>query len=237
MWSRRSLAVRMHCRIRRLARKSRPVRLGQTPVGLIVAAALILLWGLERPAKAEFVRGSSESEYFTLSWAYDLEASIGSIHLRPKDDPGVRHISLQEASFTTRGVILNDPSYIFGLPWPAPIDLGTENGRHILQYKLNQEDVWCPLASAIGLSNFTFSGTQVELVPSKMVLAGDIVAGPFGGLSGMSGIVGTFGPLEMDFVSVQAIPEPSTIALAGAAAAAAASLKRRREEDAQREDA
>jgi hypothetical protein len=235
---RSSLSVRMHCRVRRFLRKSRPVRLGQTPLGLLVAATLILLWGLERPAAAAFVSGSSENEYFTLSWLYDLEYGRGELYLQGKERLITDGVVLHGASFTTRGIA---PEFTTGRGilqyWGAPVDIGVDKGQHVYEYNFSARGALGLGLPAIGSASLRFPSTGVELVASKMTIAGGFMGLTSGiGNGFVSGIVRPFGPVTMDYVTVQAIPEPGTVALAGVAAAAAVAGWRRRREDDQQQD-
>jgi hypothetical protein len=207
-------------------------------VGLVVAAALILLWGLERPAAAAVVTGSSQNEYFTLSWLYDLENGWGTFYLLGKERLITDGVAVQEASFTTRGIA---PEFTPG--WGIlrysgpPVDLGIDQGQHVYQYNLNAGGASHFGLSAILSASLRFPSTGIELIASKMTIAGGFMGLTSGITSGfVSGIVRPFGPVTMDYVTVQAIPEPGTIALAGAAAAAAVAGWRRRREDGQQQD-
>ncbi len=211
----RSLGVRMHCRIRRFIRRSRPVRLGQTPVGLVLAAAMILLWGLQRPAAAAVVTGSSENEYFTLSWLYDLDNGIGTFALWAKQEAGTDGLSLGGGSFTMRGVVA-DCTVGGSLNFSgSPLDIGMDKGQRVYQYDL--AGTFSPLLGGFPVCSGTlsFPTKNVELVPGKLTLAGD-----FFGLSGIASAIGSgiassivrpYGPVDMDFVTVQAIPKPGDI--------------------------
>lgn len=224
----RSLVVRIHCRIRRFVRSVRPIRVGQTSSGLVVAAALILLWGLEQPVAAGTVTGSSENQYFRLNWEYDLEAGAGGLQLLPKDIPGADRLYVDYAWFTTHGVRLWDGSHIRDNDWYGPEQVGTENGQSVYMYDRNGfYDLTDPVTSAASFCFMTFPKTGVTLVPGQLNLWGRVTA--LDG-TGMSSIVASFEPLVMDFVTVQAIPEPGTIALMGVAAAVAGAVGKRRQE-------
>lgn len=250
MSHRTSLAARIYCHIGRFVRRSRPVRLGQSPAGSLLAAAIIMLWGLERPAVAVPLTpiGSVENQHFVLEWDYDLSAGIGSLTLDarpftlPNGHPG-SGIGLESPRFSTRGAVLEplapgNSQYELRL-WQT---VGQEDGIPIFEYHLC-EGFFClsGLGGASGLSgtaSYSFAlrgaygygpgGTSailpLQLATTQLIYTPTVYEDLGQGASRAVRL-----PEEtLEFVTVQAIPEPATIALAGIGAAVVGAVVRRR---------
>lgn len=235
---RRNLSVHAYCRLRRLARRIGPIRFGQTSAGLLVAAALILLWGLERPAVAVplAATGSNENEFFVLEWNYDLDGGVGSLIVTPKtivpspgSDPAP--VRLWGMEFLTRGAMLmTEPS-------GARNYLGRGgrmvDGTPIFTHRLLDRETWEGIGlSGIATFGFRFFGTAVASsamgVPLPVRLATtQMVCQPYT-YDSRDGSYTWYPESSLEFVTVEAVPEPATIALAGLGAAAVGAVAGRR---------
>ncbi len=227
----RNLAAKMRRRSRRFLRYCGPLRLGQTSVGFIVAVALIFLWTMERPAAAVVVAptGHTENEYFTLYWEYDLAAGHGSLMLKAMDIPDVDRVDVTLASFSTRGVGLWPGWEPYDPSWHRLGVVGQEAGQDVYGYdRWYHYDAASPVLSAASFGSLIFPTEGVTLGVRQMTLGGYLV-GAEG--STLSGIATAIGPLTMDFVTVQAVPEPGTIALAGLGAVLASAVAKRRPDE------
>ena len=215
-----------------------PVNLGQSSSGIFLAAAMILLWfGLSRSDAALALQGASESDYYSVSWNYDLENGIGVIRLEAKSsNPDFLDevaVFLTSFRFITEGVPLDMPEVEeppFKLFEEEVVGVGS-TGLPLYQYDLGEDSN--PANTKIELFNrirpdgggpvditFGFPTAGIKLLESEVYCEG----------VGATSAIGAFTISEnLDFVSVQAIPEPGSIGFLGLGAAAAINRIRRKD--------
>ena len=223
---------RSHVRFRRFVRSHRPVRLGQSRTGFLLAAALVFLWYCERPAQAAVMTesGFTQDEYLRVEWEYNLEAGTGLLRLLPMPNSPDRRLStLHRADFESFGVAFDDIRADDAF-YSQPILVGFESGHARYRYELINQ---------IGLSQNWSQPTTIALAfpPQGTVLYSTDFE--YSGLA-----VDTLSALPMlpvlraalsSFVSIRSMPEPTTgiLALAGGAAALAGARRHRDDNNAE----
>lgn len=223
-------------KIRRSLRTFQPLVLGQIPLGFFVAASLVLLWQAGTPLRAATNSGFSEDEYIRIDWEYDLADGTGSFSFSNVNTNGYARF-VDFLSFDTAGVALDSitqdlthydpvcPGMYPGTPeFDDPAPGGTENGLTLYSHKLRSGHALALSSDTIWpvLFNVTFPTVGVELRETAIEYAGR--------LSGMYPLL--IPQTNMDFVTIQSIPEPSAIASMGLGGAAGAARRRRRRKDA-----
>ena len=202
-------------RFHRLLHTVQPVELGQTPMGFLLAALMVLLWQTGRPALADPVNpGFSENDYFRVEWDYDLPAGTGTIRFTPDPDYLADGVILETADFTTEGLLFN--SIRIGED-PAPY------GVIPLDDDLYQYLLVCDLR----LGN---SSVDIDVTFPTVGIALRSTSLDYSGTTSAAGFPLLIWPAKMNFVSVRTIPEPpAAAALAAALAAAGVYAGRRRD--------
>ena len=187
--------------IRKSRRLAQPIILGQIPLGFYLAAGILFFWQLSQPALAQVKTGSSQNQYFRVEWMYDLGQGTGLItfhSLYPN-----RFIDLRDVRIQTVGVPLTNlrASTLFGIPSFRSYQSGQPDafGRFNYNYLT---------LSAVPLQMFTTPGWEVTSeisfeFPTQNVTTNNSLLYFCGSLSGMGQALSG----NMDFVSVQAIPE------------------------------
>jgi len=217
--------------VRRMMRICRPLHLGQVPAGFFLAAGLILLFQFARPAKAVTASGYSENDYFRIDWEYDLTAGTGILSLstdHPED-----YVNLDTFRFFTLGMTFTGITDRNGITQFADPSLtGQIDGKSLYQYDLkanNSIDIFGNSnRTPAKIFDLTFAPQSAELYATQVNCAG-LLSGFAGLLSGANAVLMS---TEMEFVSIQSIPEPATLVTLGVGAAmAAASLKRKEDSE------
>jgi hypothetical protein len=220
-------------KFRRLIRTIQPVVLGQTRIGFLLAAGLVGLWLAEKDAHATTQpqsSGSSENSYFKLEWDYDLAGGTGNFLFRIKDASAnnpFTSFDINQLYFSTTGVDLSSIKGPGGTSctiykWQ---ETGSD-GRTIYHYPVAHAGIHIqadPADQRTFQFDLTFPTTGVRLQDSFMGLGSAV------GYSPMTFLY----PSPMNFVTIQSIPEPASIATLGLGAAAAAAGLRRKEEQGQ----
>ena len=203
-------------RFHRFLHAIQPVELGQTPLGFLLAALMVLLWQTGRPALADPVNpGFSENDYFRLEWDYDLPAGTGTIRFTPDYEHGTYGLLLETADFTTKGLLFNSIT-IGGVPAPySVVPLGSDLYKYFLLSDLQ-------FAGPLDI-DVTFPGFGVEPYSTGLGYEGTATASAFPSPLPIP-------PMTMNFVSIQTIPEPpAATALLAVVAAAGVYAGRRRD--------
>lgn len=189
----------------------RPLALGRSRTGLLSAAVLLAAWQLATPAAAQVANpGYSENEYFRLDWFYDLPHGRGEFKVTNKNPQEVIGVALDEFEFMTFGMRFDNIREIGGWSpfWREQIG---PDYRYYLGYGETvraadevEYEVWYPTVD-VAIANISVN---------------------YGGIA--SAVLGpiTIPSSTMDFVTIQAIPEPAAVSLL--AVGAAALLTRRR---------
>jgi hypothetical protein len=236
---------------RRIRRICQPVILGQRALGFWAAAILIFCWQGTRTLQAAALapQGYSENDNIRLEWDYDLAAGTGTLWIHSVEEI----LYFGKISLYTKGMTL-DSITVTSNPentyFAGPMDAGTEDGQNLHEYAyenpMAEDPFWRWYPGFWGLSavtacfhqewnnpsvvydypariDVTFPAEGVGLYESKLDYSGL--------LSGAPGLV-FLADQQIPFVSVEAIPEPSTVALLGlgaigAAAAGVATNKRK----------
>lgn len=210
---------------RRLISSYRPVRLGQTRTGYVLAAALVALWMLERPALAATVseQGASENQHIRIDWWYYWErgdCGWGGFVVSLKDEAtdGLRPVALRKVEFCTLGLPF-EQLWASELGPHEPCPIGVLDGQTLYRYSFV-----LPVTDPGGRCCLSASGPLrsegVGLFNTQASYSVDVT--PADGSGGVWSVDGT-----LEFVSVQTIPEPSPAAF-GLLAAVASIVRRRR---------
>jgi MYXO-CTERM domain-containing protein len=211
-------------RARRFISEYQPVGLGQTRTGYVLAAALVALWMVERPVAAEAVWGANENQHIRIEWFYFWEPNHyeSTVLFQLKDDPtdGLRPLALREVRFYTLGLPFEQQWLSESWTLEGPYSVGVLGGQTLYEYT-------CLGPSATPVDHYALSaigrwrseGAGLFNTQASYTIAVTPDDGSGGGWS----VNGT-----LDFVSVQAIPEPPSAALGLFAAVAGAVGRRRR---------
>ena len=207
-----------------------PIKLGQSSQGILFSIVMILLWfGTMRVGAAALVQGSSANDSFKIDWEYDLVNGLGKItFIQPMgtEYPYSRYVLLDSFSFTTVGVELtmsetNETLF-------SRSEVGTINGQTIYQYDIDSDE----LDNYVEFSfdsyyffgseeiSFSFPTDDIQITTTKASYKGmDMLSG-----AAPLALLG-----EMDFASVQVVPEPTTVGMLGLGAMLAAARSRKEE--------
>jgi len=211
-----------------MVRLGAPVVLGQTKAGLAIAAVAILGWQLSGTARAQVpAQGSSENDYFRLEWEYDLTGGTALYRFVLSDDLDQDKDSLWlfgqfDADGRAMDLLSRDSNsqwYDDSGSFPASAFGFLPTGDYGMKALLGRYQ------GATAEVRVAFDPTDVELVQSEFEYCGALSASiPMGAPSH------TDFSDSMEFVTIQTIPEPNTIALLGLGAAGAAFGRRREDE-------
>ena len=188
-----------------------PIELGQTKIGFVLAAAMVVLWLFAAPARAaqQVVIGSSQDEFLRVDWEYDLDHGRGLLFFsRSYEHPHLVLANLHSLNFLTVNASLGSIRGPIDIAERAVFDIGDDLQVHSYGF----------FGSAVipALVTFTFPTERIGVSDAQISYAGEVE--PWGWYQeGM-----------LDFVSVRAIPEPPTAATAALMSAAAAGRRRRR---------
>ena len=165
----------------------------------ITLGILVFLWQASRPVMADIENpGYSENEFFRLDWEYDLEAGTGWFSITPTNDQYPRDFLLLQYVDFVSGAPFD--TYLDG-HYPITYDVEpvgdgyrytANNVRHWLEYRKNE---------------VTFPTTEITLRESTFEFAGFTSAG-------MGAI--PIPPSAMNFVTIDAVPEPAAATMLGA---------------------
>ncbi len=189
----------------------RPAALARTRPGLVAAAGLLAVWQLAAPAAAQVANpGYSENEYFRLDWYYDLPNGRGEFTLTNRNPQEVIAVALDELEFWTFGMRFDDVRMNGGYSplWRRQI------GQDYLHYLS-----WPPILRVAHEVEFEVWYPTVNVAVANTSIH-------YGGVA--SAILGpiTIPSSTIDFVTIQAVPDPAALSLL--AVGAAAMLTRRR---------
>jgi hypothetical protein len=188
-------------KVRRIRRNFDPVILGQTKAGFILAAALVAFWLVGTEAHAALDNpGSAENQYFKLEWSYDLAHGNGNFILgikNPAEGNIYDNIKINAFRFNTLGRHITSIQEATGIPTtfypPTIFEIANQHYNDIVVFP----SVQFHADSQTHLQfNMTFQTTGVALLPTQICVSGYHTMVP---------------ALVMDFLTVQTIPEPTSV--------------------------
>ncbi len=228
--------------------KLSPIHLGQSTKGFLFAACLIFFWQCAHAQATVDTQGSSENMFFKVEWEFDLENGTGLYQFRLQDPDdfniyGGNFYLRIPSNFIKIETMTIDGVPQFGL---SGLSAGLSEPAIPGQYKypaainltqpLAQIEITFPTEN-VGLyeTSMTYTGHPIidsnwPVYPQGTISALQALGSP-GWPEQVSGITRKVwelrGNLTMDFVTIQAIPEPTTITTLGLGAIIASTLRRK----------